>query len=266
MPSRLLYILLLCVLVTSVPALADILSFSDTTFDPANYNFSNPPVISGVTNYSYGQCPACGNGDPLGFQASVTTTTPAPGVPFVGAFVGFLNNTFNFNPQTQGAINYIDTSVDKNLIVDSNLTGFASNFYPILKQGDNYYTIQYGITGPALNSPDTSTGYWTIGQTGLTYDQLVLFDFTTQAYVDTSHPDFSINGSQITLGFAPLISANSPNIITADYDNLSFDINYSPLTQSPVPESSSLGLLSIFLMGLVLRGLGPAARWKLKRR
>jgi hypothetical protein len=261
-PSRLLYILLLCVLVTSVPAPADILSFSDTTFDPAHYNFSNPPVISGgVTNYSYGQCAACGNPtDPLeayGFRASITTDGPG------GAFVGFLNNTFDYNPQTQGAINYIDTSVDKNLTVDSTGGDFTSNYYPILEQGKNFYMVE--ILGPALNSPNTSTGYSTIGQTGMTYDQFGLFDFATQTFDTNSHPDFSTNGAQITLGFAPLISANGPFTITADYDNLSFDINYSGTTQSPVPESSSLGLLSIFLMGVVLRGLGPAVRWKLKR-
>jgi hypothetical protein len=260
-PSRLLYALLVCVLVTSVPAPADILSFSDTTFNPTNYNFSNPPLTSGVTAYSYGQCTGCGNPtdslETYGFRASITTEGPG------SALVGFLNNSFSYNPQTQGAINYIDTSVDKNLTVDSIGGYFTSNYYPLLEQGGNFYMVE--ILGPALNSPDTSTGYSIIGQTGLTYDQFNLFNFTTQT-LTSSHPDFSTNGAQITLGFAPLISANGPFTINADYDNLSFDINYSgTTTQSPVPESSSLGLLSIILMGLVLRGLGPAIRWRLKR-
>ena len=58
---------------------------------------------------------------------------------------------------------------------------------------------------------------------------------------------------------------NTSAYITANDDNLNFDI-VPDMPQSPVSESSSGVLLSIFVVGLALRGLGPALRWKLKRR
>jgi hypothetical protein len=260
-PSRAIYALLLCVFVTSVPAPADIL-FTDTTFDPANYNgFSATPVLNSGVTATYGQCPNCGN----------TGTIPDPALQALvsipdrgGAFVGFLNSTFVYNPQTQGAIDSINASVDKDLTLSSSSTDFASYFYPLIEQDGLFYIAS--IPGGTINS-GTTTNYENIAATGLGASDFGLYDFGTTSLPDfDSNPDFSATGGAITLGLAPLVSANAPYNITVDYDNLSFDIIQSGTTQSPVPESSSLGLLSIFLTGIVLRGLKPAARWKLKRR
>jgi hypothetical protein len=262
-PSRLLYILLLCVLVTSVPALADIV-FTDSTFDAANYNnFSAIPTLDSDVTATYGQCSSCGN---PGQALQAVVSIPS----FGGAYVGFLNNTFVYNPQTEGAILSLSAWVDKNLTLDRSTTDFASSFYPLIEQGGNFYVAS--IAGGTINS-GTTTGYETItSQTlspaGLTATDFGLYDFTAALPDFSSNPDFSATGASMIFGLAPLVYANAPYTMTVNYDNLNFDITpdtQGGITQSAVPESSSLGLLSIFLMGLLLRGLGPAVRWKLKR-
>ena len=258
MPSRAIFALLVLLSVTSVPAPADIL-FTDNTFVPANYNnFSATPNLDLGVTAIYGQCITCGN---PGQALEAIVSMPSPG----GSFVGFLNNTFVYNPQTEGAILSLIASVDKDITLDRSTTDFASNFYPLIEQGGNFYIAT--IAGGTINS-GTTTGYETISQ-GLAATDFGLYDFGTTSVPNFySNPDFSASGAPITFGLAPLVSANDAFTITVDYDNLSFDIVPSTqggTTDSTVPEPSSLSLLSIFGMGLVLRGLGPAVRWKLKR-
>jgi hypothetical protein len=259
-PSRPIYARLVLLLVASVPASADIV-FTDSTFDPSNYNgfLTTPNLDSGVTA-TYGQCQSCG--DPgQAFEAMVSIPASTG-----GAFVGFLNKIFVYNP-AEGAVLSLSASVDKDLTLNRSTTDFASNFYPLIEQGGNFYIAS--IAGGTINS-GTTTGYENISQTGLTASNFGLYDFGTNSVPDfDSNPDFSASGAPMTFGLAPLVSANDAFHITVDYDNLVFDLikGSSPGgTQSPVPESSSLALLSIFVIGLVLRGLGPAIRWKLKRR
>lgn len=261
-PSRLLYILLLCVLVTSVPALADIV-FTDTTFNISTDYTQTPLYTDTNVSASYLQCISCGN---PGQALQVVVTIPDT---LGGAFVGFLNNTFVYNPQSEGAILSLSTSVDKYVSLSSSSTDFASNFYPLIEQGGSYYILQ--IPGGTINSgttlPYETISSQTLNPSGLVATDFTQFDFSTQSS-DGTHPNFSATGASMTFGLAPLVSANAPYTITANYDNLNFDIipdTQGGITQSAVPESSSLGLLSIFLMGLLLRGLGPAVRWKLKR-
>jgi hypothetical protein len=253
-PLRAIYALLVLLLVTSVPASADIL-FTDNTFVPANYNnFSAIPNLDSGVTATYGQCISCGN---PGQALEAIVSIPTPG----GAFVGFLNNTFVYDPQTEGAILSLSASVDKNLTLNRPTTYFASFFYPLIEQSGNFYIA--GIAGGTINS-GTATGYETISQSLMPTD-FGLYDFGTTSVPNfSSTPDFSSGGAPITFGLAPLVSANDAFTITVDYDNLSFDI-VPDVAEAPVPEPSSLSLLSIFGMGLVLRGLGPAVRWKLKR-
>jgi hypothetical protein len=259
-PSRPIYARFVLLLVASVPASADIV-FTDNSFNPGKYdNFSATPSLDTDVTATYGQCQGCGHPG-QGFEAIVSIPATAG-----GAFVGFLNNTFNYNPQTQGPIDSLSASVDKDLILDRSTTYFESYFYPLIEQGGNFYIAS--IAGGTINS-GTTTGYENISQTGLTASNFGLYDFGTNSVPDfDSNPDFSASGAPMTFGLAPLVSANDAFHITVDYDNLVFDLiqGSSPGgTQSPVPESSSLALLSIFVIGLVLRGLGPAIRWKLKR-
>jgi hypothetical protein len=257
-PSRFIYAPVLCVLVTSVPAPADIL-FSDSTFNPGNYNnFSATPNRDPGVTSTYGQCQSCGNpGQALQAVVSIPVTAG-------GAFVGFLNNTFVYNPQTEGAILSLSASVDKDLTLNRSTTYFASYFYPLIEQGGSFYIAS--IAGGTINS-GTTTGYENIGQAGLTASDFGLYNFGTTSVPDFSiNPDFSAGGAAMVFGLAPLVSANDVFTITVNYDNLNYDIVQGGVVQPPVPESSSLVLLSIFVVGLALRGLGPAIRWKLKRR
>jgi hypothetical protein len=254
---RPIYALLIGALATTVPAPADIL-FTDTTFNPANYNnFSATPNLDSGVTATYGQCASCGNpGQAL--EAIVTIPTTAG-----GAFVGFLNDSFVYNPQTEGAIISLSASVDKDVTLNRNTTDFTSYFYPLIEQGGNFYIAT--LTGGTINS-GTTTGYETISG-GLDATSFGLYDFTNSVPDFSSNPDFSATGAPMTFGLAPLVYSNDAFTITVDYDNLNFDIvpsNDGGTTQSSVPESSSLGLLSIFLMGVVLRSLRPAIRWKLK--
>jgi len=254
------YALILCALVTTVPAPADIL-FTDTTFNPVNYNnFSAVPNLDSGVTATYGQCASCGNpGQAL--QALVTTPSNAG-----GAYVGFLNSTFIYDPQTEGAILSLSASVDKDVTLDRATTDFTSYFYPLIQQGGNFYIAK--ATGGTINS-GTTTGYETIGITGLTASDFWQWTFGSPDQADSgSNPDFSATGAPIIFGLAPVVGANDAFTITVNYDNLNFDIvpgAQGGTTDAAVPESSSLDLLSIFLMGVVLRFLGPAIRWKLKR-
>jgi len=264
-PSRPIYARLVLLLVASVPASADIV-FTDNTFSPSNYNgFSAIPKLDPGVTATYGQCQSCGiDGDTIGGQGlQVFVSIPLTAG---GAFVGFVNNTFTYNPQTQGAIDSLSASVDKDLILNRSTTYFESYFYPLIEQGGKFYIAS--IAGSTI-SRGTSTGYENIGQTGMINTNFGLYDFGTTSVPDfTKNPDFSSDGTQMIFGLAPLVSANDAFNITVDYDNLVFDLvqaSSSGGTESPVPESSSLVLLSIFLTGFVLRGLGPAIRWKLKR-
>jgi hypothetical protein len=263
-PSRPIYALLVLLLVASVPASADIV-FTDNTFNPGNYdNFSATPKLDSGVTATYNQCSNCGT---PGQALQVLVSTPVTGG---GASVGFVNGTFTYDPQTQGAIDSISTSVDKDLTLDRITTDFVSYFYPLIQQGGKFYIAS--IAGGTINS-GTTTGYETISssqffwETGLMDTDFGLWNFGPPNLADYgTNPDFSANGAPMTFGLAPIAGANDAFTITVDYDNLYFDIIQSNTGQSPVPESSSMVLLSIFVVGLILRGLGPAIRWKLKRR
>ena len=157
MPSRSLYILLLCVLVTSVPALADIV-FMDSTFNiSTDYTQTLLNSDANVTA-SYSQCSDCGNpGQALQLQVS----TPAS--PGGNAYIGFLNNNFIYDPSVQGAIISIGASVDKNIILDRPATYFNNTFEPLIEQNGNYYVAI--ITTDSFSG--TTTGYQQFGPTGL---------------------------------------------------------------------------------------------------
>jgi len=252
-----LLVLAFFVTVVPVPASADVI-FTDTTFNPGNYNnFSATPNLDPGVTASYAQCQSCGNPG-QGFKAVVSI--PLTGG---GAFVGFLNNTFVYDAQTEGAIDSLSTSVDKDLTLNRPTTNFASFFYPLIWQGGNFYVAS--IAGGTIDS-GTTTGYETIGQTGMMATDFGLYDFGTTSFPDFSqNPDFSAAGAQMTFGWAPLISANDAFNITVDYDNLNFDIIQSGTPPpAPVPESSSAVLVSIFLGGVALGTVKPALLSKLK--
>lgn len=217
--------------VASAPAFADIV-FTDGTFDPATYTQVGPYLSNATISPS--QCAACGNpGSALQIMVSITGASGA-------AAEGFVNNTFSYDPLTQGAILSIDASVDKDLTSAATL---SSSFHPLIEQDGNYYLAT--IAGPGLTGPGT-TGFNTISQNGLLATDFLQYDFSTGTF-GTANPNFA--GDPILLGLASVASGSTFDA-TVVYDNLSLD-----LSTAPVPEPSSVWLLVTLLAfaGLAVR-------------
>ena len=197
------------------PAKAGIVTFTDGTFNPANYSemvFTTSPSDT----VSFTQCSTCGN---PGQALQILMTLPAAGD--FGA-VGFINNTFAYNPATQGAIATIAASVDKNLILNQPI--FNNTFRPLIEQDGLFYLA--AIPGPL------TTGYHTISQAGLTASTFTQFDFSTGTF-GSGHPNFA--GDLMLFGLAQLSQSDTPNLqVEADYDNLNLSINSVPETGSTI--------------------------------
>ena len=221
--------------------------FFDGTFDLANYT----ETISSGSNASLtaAQCASCGN---PGAALEVTVSaSPPSGV----AHVGFLNNGFTYDPSTQGTIASIAASFEQNLTFSSTFdgTGFHSGFGPLIEQDGKYYKADIpGIVFSGIPA-GTPTGFQTISQSGLVAADFMGYDPSTNSTLP-GEPDFS--GDPMLFGLlvgATLTTpiSDQPFTVVEDDDNLRFDI-------SPVPEPSSLLLLSFAFAGLA--GFGMARR------
>ncbi len=191
----------------ALTAQANSVTFTDTSFNLANYSettYKSNPAI-GIT---FDQCPSCGNPNQA-LQIMVSQVANGD-----ISTIGFVNNTFLYNPSVQGAINTIDASVDKlfntNQPVDLTTT-YANTFRPLIEQDHTFYLA--AITGPTFNGG--STGYLNFSQNGLTASDFVEFDFTTGAF-GTTNPDFS--GDPILFGLAQRTQASSPDLRTVNFE------------------------------------------------
>lgn len=229
-------ILVLAVLcVAAVPAFADTV-FTDSTMTLGSYTVQGPFVTSGSATVTSSNCNTCG--DPgKALQVKVNFFSAA------ATDVGFVNNSFNYNPTTQGHITSISASVDKNLT--SNATnGSGSTFHPLIEQDGNFYIAS--IVGPGLMGAGT-TGYNLLSQTGLLATSFVQYNFAT-GVTGAANPNF--NGDAMSFGLAQITSnVTGTASITLSFDNLAFDIASVPPTQTPEP--SSLGLLALGLAGVL---------------
>src|SRR5580700_8349723 len=97
-----LFLLVLVLCFAARPVLADgTTTFFDGTFNPADYT-TTPVFLSGVgVTFTSGQCASCGNpGNGLQFIVNLPTGP--------GEFAqGFVNQTFLYDPSTQGGISSI---------------------------------------------------------------------------------------------------------------------------------------------------------------
>ena len=118
-----------------------------------------------------------------------------------------INNGFSYDPSTQAPITSISASVDKNLGVNIQGSGFGNTFRPTIEQGGVFYTA--AIPGPALNTGPGGgfTGYNTI-VSPLTATDFVQYD-PTNSTSGTAHPDFAGTGRPLAPSM-PLSSSTRP--------------------------------------------------------
>jgi hypothetical protein len=230
---------------THAPAFADI-SFSDSTFNLGDYTTTPQPPFSsdGIASLVFSQC-ICNGANAL--QAFGTFNSASPEL--VGGTL--INNSFTYNPGTQGIINSIDAEVDKNIFTDLPGQGFGNTFRITLRQGTTFY--EDPIPGTPFNGPSTAgtTGFLTISGIGLLSSNFIEFDPLTGVTDPTLHPDF--NGPTMLFGLTQLSGTTGVGTITALYDNLNIDVHTGAVT--PVSEPGTLGLMagSLFMVGLLRR-------------
>jgi hypothetical protein len=157
--------------------------------------------------------------------------------------LGFLNNTFAYNPLTQGAILSIDASTDKNIITNAPQLPpgqfYTNTFRPLIEQDGMFYLAS--IAGPTFTHGGT-TGFNTISQNGFLAADFTQFDFSTGMF-STSHPNFA--GDHILLGLGQLTTFGPKVRFRAIYDNLQFTIN------SRVPDAGGTLLLLLSSAGVL---------------
>jgi Viral BACON domain len=203
-----------------IPVYADVV-FSDTAFNLSNYANAPSYTANGATT-SISQCGGCG--DPGSALQAVATfgSGSTPGF----ADGGIVNTGFVYNPSTQGAIESLTASVDKDESVNgtpNNGAPFTTSFHPMIEQDGKYYIAT--IPGPGFAGG--STGFLHFSQAGMTASDFTQFDFTTGNYV-TGNPNFS--GDAMTFGIASLASSSNGIIFTVVDDNLTFDLVTSPVS------------------------------------
>jgi hypothetical protein len=228
----LLHFLSIPLLLAPVLAHADV-TYSDGTFNLANYTAT--PTYASATTGTTSQCASCGNpGQALEFAVGATEAASA-------YTQGFTANGFTYNPQTQGALNSISASVDKDVTVDFLTADFGNTFHPLIEQDGTYFLASVPGTLLNLGASGGTTGYLNFSASGLTAADFLSYDFTTGAY-GTVNPNFSGDILQFGLAQVNTFAGGAPGTFTADYDNLNFALN-------TVPEPSSLMLLASGMAG-----------------
>jgi uncharacterized protein (TIGR03437 family) len=181
-------------------------------------------VLSGGSSFSYtptyttagSSMAISSSGATLQFVANITSSGAIG-----SADAGALNQAFTYNPGTQGAIQSIGVSVDKNLSINFTIapggTPFGDVFYPMIEQDGNFYLA--GISAPGFSGG--STGFLSFSQSGLVASDFAQYNFATGTSVAGS-PNFS--GDPMIFGVAQLSGSSSNAVVTAVYENLTFDI------------------------------------------
>jgi hypothetical protein len=227
------------------PALAGTTTFTDSTFNSANYVESPAFTSNASLNYSF--CPSCGQAGVPGLEVVLDSTGDAVNNG-LGA-ITFINTTFAYDPATSGSIVSISASVDKILTDSIDNPGAGNTFRPTIEQGGNYYLA--AIAGPEIGAggDDTTTGWNTLAASGLTAADFTEFDVATDSF-GTGNPNFS--GGPMLFGLTQTFQNPGAFSATAIYDPLTITID-------AVPEPSTWAML-LLGAGLVGGGLRAARR------
>jgi hypothetical protein len=220
---------------------ASTVTFSDGTFNPANYTTGFLFIGTPGTTATYAQCASCGN---TGQALAITITEPSGGTAAAAdVALGIINTTFAYDPLTQGAITSISASMDKDFTINQTVN-YGFTFRPLIEQDGNFFTA--AIIGSSFTGPG-STGYINLSNTLLTASDFVQINPLT-GVTGTANPNFA--GDPMLFGIAQLFADSGiPNTIAVlDNDNL----NLTLTTVSGTPEPASGVLFCAGLAGLAL--------------
>ena len=217
--------------------MASTVVFTDNTLNLANYTITNSLINNGgPITITPAQSGTVGNPAP-GLQ--ITFTSDGASALNASSFLLFVNNTFTYNPATQGAITSLNFSNDR--FVDGgglNALGLTTSSRFVIFQGGNLYYAT--ILDP--NGGHTFQSWFTTSATGLLATDFSLFNPATQALNTSLHPDFSAAGGVASFGFANRLSVGTPTPFALnavfDFDNVSVSVN-------PTPEPATWGLIVI---------------------
>jgi hypothetical protein len=229
-----------------ISAFAASITFTDSTFNSANYTESPAFTQNGTLTYDF--CASCGLGGVPGLQIIFNSTGSGSDPGF--GLIAFINTTFSYNPAVSGAVGSISASVNKILTDSISNPGAGNTFHPTIEQGGNYYIAS--IPGPEIGccGDNTTTGWHTLAQSGLQWDNFEEYDFLTNSYV-AAFPNF--DGGPMLFGLTQLFENPGQFSATAVYDPL-------VITLTTVPEPSTWTLLA-----LGFAGIGVTARRAARR-
>jgi hypothetical protein len=230
------------ILLLAAIALLPITASAGTVFTDSALNLANYAVTTGLVNggatIAPTNCLTCGPTNGPALQITGTfPNAPVPPSTVDTALAVLINNTFTYDPTTQGQITSLSASVDKDLSVNITGNGFGNTFRPTILQDGVFYVA--AISGPTLNCPPCSTGFNTIGAS-LTAADFLQFDPATDT-TGTATPNFA--GDPITFGLTQVFGAGAAEVIIADYADLRIAINAA--------EPGALAVLGVGLLGLL---------------
>jgi len=186
-------------LLLSAPLGAAVVQFSNGSFSGGDWEV----VIQTAGDGGDGSGMRVGSGGHFGayWEVSITVADTQEGGESAFVAVFSINTGAVYDPSVSGAIDTLDYAEDSLFISSTGLVGGGQAAAPALRQGGKLFTLPVALT---FATPDDT---WTPHQVlGLTES-----DFRTVASPN-EHPDFSIKGAPIELGFYRANSQPAGNI------------------------------------------------------
>jgi PEP-CTERM motif len=186
-------------------------------------------------------CPSCGNSGPALQTVLDYTNATSNGSP---AGVGYVDNLLSYDPATMGAIASISASYDRMFTVAGTESFISYTFRALIEQNGNYYVTSAATSIPPFHFTSTTPtdGWVNLAVSGLVASDFSSFDFAT-GIAGTSHPDFA--GAPMLFGIQVGSISIIGQILTTNYDNLSFTVSQTPLPAALPLFASGLGALGL---------------------
>jgi len=225
------------VIVLVGPILADPVTFSDGTFNDADWTATE---ICGCVEGSFVAQQVPTGGDPGAYRQTELIFPGGISQPVGASVVAHLNDSAVYDPATQGAITSIDFSFD-----NMEFSNYGVGYSVLLSQnGTDYIAFVPGLDD-AVNPP-----FWThVSHTGV--NAFELWDTRN----NFTHPDFSGTAAAIRFGYYTSNVGDLFHESLSGIDNWSVTVN-SGVEPPPGPEpSSSPEPSSVLLLGSIVVGM-----------